>query len=123
MAILDPTIDVTCIDAVGKKAAFVQQAAAELHLGNLHSEHARVEQLTATPFDLVTSRAFASLADFTRLTRQHLRRDGVWLAMKGKPPEDELAKLGGDIEVFHVEQLDVPGLNAERCIVWMRPKF
>jgi 16S rRNA (guanine527-N7)-methyltransferase len=120
VAALNPSIDVTCVDTVGKKAAFVQQAAGELRLGNLHAQHARVEQLKAAPFDVVTSRAFASLADFTRLTRQHLTADGVWMAMKGKRPADELAELPADIDVFHVEQLTVPGLDAERCIVWMR---
>jgi 16S rRNA (guanine527-N7)-methyltransferase len=71
---------------------------------------------------VITSRAFASLADFTRLTRQHLAGDGVWMAMKGKQPTEELAQLPNDLDVFHVEQLDIPGLNADRCLVWMRPK-
>lgn len=122
IAILDPQIDVTCVDTVGKKAAFVQQVAGELRLRNLHAQHARVEQMTAAPFDVVTSRAFASLVDFTRLTRQHLSARGVWMAMKGKSPTDELALLPETVDVFHVEQLAVPGLDAERCIVWMRPK-
>jgi 16S rRNA (guanine527-N7)-methyltransferase len=121
IAILNPATDVTCVDTVGKKAAFVQQTAGELRLRNLHAQHARVEQLKAAPFDVVTSRAFASLVDFTQLTRQHLVADGVWMAMKGKPSTDELAGLPADIAVFHVEQLAVPGLKAERCLVWMRP--
>jgi 16S rRNA (guanine527-N7)-methyltransferase len=78
--------------------------------------------MTTAPFDVVTSRAFASLVDFTRLTRQHLSAQGVWMAMKGKPPTDELASLPETVDVFHVEQLAVPGLDAERCIVWMRSK-
>lgn len=123
IAILNPQVDVTCVDTVGKKAAFIQQVAGELRLRNLRAQHARVEQMSATPpFNIVTSRAFASLVDFTTLTRQHLRVDGVWMAMKGKSPADEIALLPGTIDVFHVEQLVVPDLNAERCIVWMRPK-
>jgi len=122
IAVLNPAIDVTCVDTVGKKAAFVRQVAAELRLRNLHAAHARVEQLNAVPFDVVTSRAFASLADFARLTRSHIGVDGLWMAMKGKYPVDELAALPVGIEVFHVEQLVVPGLDAERCLVWMRPK-
>ena len=122
IAILDPQIDVTCVDTVGKKAAFVQQVAGELRLRNLHAQHARVEQMRSAPFDVVTSRAFASLADFIRLTRQHLSANGVWMAMKGKLPDDELTLLPDTIEVFHVEQIAVPGLDAERCLVWMRPK-
>ena len=66
------------------------------------------------------ARAFASLADFVRLTRGQLADGGVWLAMKGKRPDDEMAALPDDVDVFHVEQLQVPGLNAERCLVWMR---
>jgi 16S rRNA (guanine527-N7)-methyltransferase len=120
IAILNPAIDVTCVDAVGKKAAFVRQATGELGLRNLHAQHVRVEQLKAQPFDVVTSRAFASLADFAQLTRRHLAPGGVWMAMKGKDPVDELAQLPADIDVFHVEQLDVPGLDAKRCLVWMR---
>lgn len=122
IAILAPQIDVTCVDSVGKKAAFVQQVAGELRLRNLHAQHARVEKMKAAPFEVVTSRAFASLADFTTLTRQHLGAAGVWMSMKGKLPADEVALLSATVDVFHVEQLDVPGLDAERCLVWMRPK-
>jgi 16S rRNA (guanine527-N7)-methyltransferase len=119
-AICCPQVDVTCVDAVGKKAAFIQQAAVALKLPNLHGVHARVETLTA-PFDVVSCRAFASLPDFTSWSRSALAPHGVWLAMKGKHPEEELAALPADVQVFHVEQLQVPGLDAERCIVWMRP--
>jgi 16S rRNA (guanine527-N7)-methyltransferase len=121
IATLCPSWQVVCVDTVGKKAAFIQQAAVELGLRNLRSEHARVEQLAVPSFDVVTSRAFASLADFVRLTRRHVAEQGVWMAMKGKQPDDEIAALGHEVEVFHVEQLQVPDLTADRCIVWMRP--
>lgn len=120
IAALNPHIEVTCVDTVGKKAAFVQQAAGELRLTNLHAAHARVEQLRAAPFGVITSRAFASLADFVALSRERLAPGGVWLAMKGRTPTAEIDALPADIDVFHVEQLQVPGLAAERCIVWMR---
>jgi 16S rRNA (guanine527-N7)-methyltransferase len=122
LAAMCPTSKVICVDTVGKKAAFVRQAAMELGLPNLEGEHARVEKLRAPAFDLVTSRAFASLADFVSLTRQHVAAGGAWMAMKGKPPEAEMSALPPDIEMFHVEHLDVPGLAAERCLVWMRPR-
>jgi 16S rRNA (guanine527-N7)-methyltransferase len=115
-----PQLDVSCVDTVGKKAAFVQQAANELTLKNLRGVHARVEEMQAAPFDVITSRAFASLLDFVQLTRMHLKNDAVWMALKGKHPDDEIAALPADIDVFHVEPLAVPGLDAERCIVWMR---
>ena len=121
-AALRESLQVTCVDTVGKKAAFVRQAALELGLPNLNATHARVEQLVAPPFDVVACRAFASLPDFVTLTRRHLGPASVWLAMKGKRPDDEIAGLPADIEVFHVEPISVPGLAAERCLVWMRPR-
>lgn len=120
IAIACPEVDVSCVDTVAKKALFVQQVAAALRLPNLHGVHARVENLTQT-FDVVTSRAFASLLDFTAWSRQALAEQGVWLAMKGKHPVDELAALPASTEVFHVEPLTVPGLAAERCLLWLRP--
>ena len=119
-AICCPEIDVSCVDTVAKKAAFVQQAAAALQLPNLHGIHARVETL-AGPFDVVSCRAFASLADFTTWSREALAPAGVWLAMKGRHPQGEIDALPAGVQVFHVEPLAVPGLQAERCIVWMRP--
>ncbi len=120
LAALLPGADVTCVDTVGKKASFIRQAAAELKLPNLSAAHARVEDLRLKPFDVITSRAFASLADFTRLTKHLVSTDGVWMAMKGKMPVDEIAALPSEWGVFHVEQLTVPGLNAERCLLWIR---
>ena len=122
IAVMSPEHQVVCVDTVGKKAAFVRQVAAELRLQNLHGEHARVENLRLPQFNVITSRAFASLVDFVNLSRRHLAPGGVWMAMKGKRPDPEIAALPADIDVFHVEQLDVPGLAAERCLVWMRPR-
>lgn len=122
VAIALPQAQVTCVDTVAKKASFIRQVAVELDLKNLRAEHARVEALPPQQADVVTSRAFASLADFVALTRQHLRAGGVWMAMKGKIPEAEAAELPEDVAVFHVEPLTVPGLDAERCLVWMRPR-
>ena len=119
IAICSPAIAVTCVDAVAKKATFIKQVALELKLPNLNGLHARVEN-TADQFDVVCSRAFASLNDFTQWSTKALGPEGVWMAMKGKYPAGELMALPAEIDVFHVEQLQVPGLNAERCIVWMR---
>jgi 16S rRNA (guanine527-N7)-methyltransferase len=119
IAICCPHITVHCVDTVAKKAAFIQQVAVSLKLPNLRGIHARVESLTE-PYDVVSSRAFASLVDFTAWSRSALAEQGVWMGMKGKHPADEMAALPGDVQVFHVEQLVVPGLDAERCIVWVR---
>jgi 16S rRNA (guanine527-N7)-methyltransferase len=119
IAITCPEISVTCVDTVAKKAAFIQQVAATLKLPNLKGLHARVESLTQ-PYDVVCSRAFASLIDFITWSKSALASHGVWMAMKGKHPDQELAVLPESVKVFHVEQLQVPGLDAERCIIWMR---
>jgi 16S rRNA (guanine527-N7)-methyltransferase len=122
MAIACPGYAVTCVDAVSKKATFIQQVAISLGLAQLKGVHARIEQMQVAPFDVVVSRAFASLADFINLTRFHVKQPGgVWLAMKGKMPEDELASLPPKTEMFHVEHLHVPTLDAERCLIWLRP--
>lgn len=122
IATLLPAWQVTCVDAVGKKMAFVRQVAGTLPLPNLQAEHLRIEALKRPAFDVITARAFASLPDLVHLTQDHLARDGVWMAMKGRAPEEEIAGLPSDIDVFHVEQLTVPGLDAQRCLVWMRVK-
>ncbi|MEQ1660992.1 MAG: 16S rRNA (guanine(527)-N(7))-methyltransferase RsmG [Hylemonella sp.] len=119
IAICCPDIAVSCVDTVAKKATFIQQAALTLKLPNLKGLHARVENLD-DHYDVVCSRAFASLVDFTSWSRSALAPAGVWMAMKGKDPVEELAALPAGVQVFHVEQLLVPGLNAERCIVWMK---
>ena len=120
LAICRPELDVGCVDTVGKKAAFIQQVAATLKLPNLRGIHARVETLTG-PFDVICCRAFASLPDFVNWSRNALAGQGVWMAMKGKHPQAEIDGLPADVSVFHVEPLTVPGLDVERCMVWMKP--
>ena len=122
LSTLLPEWAVTCVDTVGKKAAFVRQVAGSLNLPQLQAAHARVEQLRLPPFDVITSRAFATLTLFVSLTRAHLKPGGVWMAMKGRVPDAEIAELPDDVEVFHVEPLQVPTLDAQRCLVWMRLK-
>ena len=126
IAICCPEVSVDCVDTVAKKAAFINQVVGALKLPNLHSIHARVENLT-DKYDVISSRAFASLPDFTAWSAGALKADGVWLAMKGQHPQMEIEALNSNgtvvkqnIKVFHVEQLTVPGLDAQRCIVWMR---
>lgn len=119
VAICCPELVVDCVDAVGKKAAFVQQVALALSLPNLRGLHVRAESLT-DKYAVISSRAFASLSDFVAVSEAALAADGIWMAMKGKQPVDEMAALPTHVQVFHVEQLTVPLLGAERCIVWMR---
>ena len=119
LAICMPELKVTCVDTVAKKAAFVQQVAASLKLPNLRGIHARVESLSG-PFDVICCRAFASLPDFVNWSRGALAGQGVWMAMKAKHPQTEIDGLPADVQVFHVEPLAVPGLDVERCMVWIR---
>lgn len=119
IAICCPQVRVDCVDTVAKKAAFIQQVAATLKLANLRGLHDRVEHLAGS-YDIAACRAFASLPDFIAWTSGVVAGEGVWLAMKGKRTDEEITALPAEVQVFHVEQLQVPGLDAERCIVWMR---
>jgi len=119
LAICFPTLAVTCVDTVGKKAAFIKHVALALGLPNLTGLHARVETITQ-PFDVICARAFASLSDFTVWSQAALAPGGAWMALKGKHPAEELSILPPDVAVFHVEPLAVPGLAAERCIIWLQ---
>jgi 16S rRNA (guanine527-N7)-methyltransferase len=119
IALCCPEIQVDCVDTVAKKAAFVQQVAVAIRLPNLRGLHDRVEKL-AGPYDVIASRAFASLSDFVAWSSGALAEQGVWMAMKGRHPADEIAGLSPQFRMFHVEQLRVPGLDAERCLVWIR---
>ena len=121
LAICEPGWQVCCVDTVAKKASFIRQVGAELRLRGLSASHQRVEDMGEARFDLLTSRAFASLADFCALTRLRLAEGGVWVAMKARRSAEERAALPSEVELWREESLTVPGLAAERCLVWMRP--
>lgn len=118
IAICCPEVTVDCVDTVAKKAAFVQQVAGTLQLANLRGLHGRVEKLLG-PYDVIASRAFASLPDFVSWSVGALAPRGVWMAMKGKSPDEEIAALPSGVRMFHVEPLMIPGLAAERCLIWL----
>jgi 16S rRNA (guanine527-N7)-methyltransferase len=120
LAIVRPGWQVISIEAVDKKAAFQRQVAAELALANVNVEGGRVESVVLDGgADSIVSRAFSNLADFVNLTRHLLKPGGRWVAMKGKKPEEEVARLPEDVEVMGIVPLNVPGLSAERCVVLM----
>ena len=123
LAIARPNWQVTVVDKVQKKAAFLTQARLELSLSNLACVHARVEDLTAPPFDLIVSRAFSSLEDFVRVSAHLLGPGGWWAAMKGVYPNAELADLARampDVRVIDVVKLHVPRLDAERHLILLQ---
>jgi 16S rRNA (guanine527-N7)-methyltransferase len=124
LAIMLPSVQVTCVDAVEKKSMFVRQMASVLALPNLTAQHARIETLEPLQSVIVTSRAFASLEDFAQLAGRHVREGGVLLAMKGRPPTEEINALQTltSWTAHTVQPLIVPELESQRCLVWMRRK-
>jgi 16S rRNA (guanine527-N7)-methyltransferase len=118
LAIMRPQWQLVLVDAVQKKCAFVQQVAATLQLRNVEVAHGRIEQLNLPGFDCITSRAVGELAELVRISEHVLLAGGSWAAMKGGVPEAEIQGLPPDI-AHDIEILDVPGLQAQRCVVWM----
>ena len=120
IAAMEPDLEIVCVDSVGKKAAFITEAASRLGLRNATGLHRRVESIGASKFDVITSRAFSALDAFFGATRPLLAEQGTWLAMKAKRPDTELALITG--VTFHVEPVVVPRLDGERCLVWAMPE-
>jgi len=122
LAIARPELQVTLIDSIAKKTAFLLQAKAELGLKNLNVVTGRVEDfLSETGFDIVTSRAFSDLREFVNLTRHLLKPGGRWLAMKGLYPNEEIAQLPADVKVSADHALVVLGLEASRHLIVLEP--
>ena len=124
IATMMPKVIVTCVDTVEKKMAFVRQVSGVLALTNVKAIHQRVELMQDEKFDVVTSRAFATLQDFATLAGERVEKNGILLAMKGKIPHDEIETLEEKTEwrVDGIEALKVPQLSAQRCLVWMKQK-
>ena len=123
LAVARPDWRVTLVDKVQKKIAFLTQARVELGLANVECLHARAEELKLAPFDLVVSRAFASLEEFVRVSTQLLAPGGWWAAMKGAVPVAEIAQLAKafpEVRVVDIVKLDVPRLGAERHLILLQ---
>ena len=120
LAVMRPDLSVSAVDTVKKKAVFLRQAGVMCRLRNFTVYNDRVEKLSVPPFDVITSRAFASLKDMTSWTEHLLAENGVWLAMKGKLTKDEMAGL--DRQKYEVSPvpLSVPGAEVERHLVVIR---
>ncbi len=119
LAICNPGHPVRLLDSNGKKARFLREAVRQLGLQHVSVEQQRVEQATGQ-YDCITARAFASLPDMLRWGGHLLAREGRWLAMKGRYPEEELDALPAEFEAEHVHALKVPGLDAQRHLVVLR---
>jgi 16S rRNA (guanine527-N7)-methyltransferase len=121
-AIAKSSSAVTVLDSNHKKAAFLRQAVGELQLKNVSVVAERVEQWqTKERFAVIVSRALSDLAEFVALARPLLAADGLFVAMKGVHPYEEIERLPADIHVQRVVKLTVPGLDAERHLVLLRP--
>ncbi len=122
LAIARPDLQVTLIDSIAKKTAFLLQAKAELGLVNLAVATGRVEDFRPqSGFDDITSRAFSDLREFVSLTRHLLKPGGRWLAMKGLYPNEEVAQLPPGVKVSADHALAVPGLDASRHMIVLEP--
>ncbi len=116
-AIFCPHLDFTAVDAVQKKIAFVTQVCSRLKLSNVHPKHIRLESGDfADKFDVITSRAFASLKNFTEITEHLIKKEGTWLALKAKLEETEISEVKRAV-IKEVISLKVPNLNETRNLV------
>lgn len=122
LAIMFPNKSFTLLDSNGKKTRFLFQVKTALNLQNVTIVNDRVEAYQpAQPFDMIVSRAFASLADMVHWC-QHLRSEsGCFLAMKGQYPHEEIADIANDFKVTESLELMVPGVEGERHILRLLP--
>jgi 16S rRNA (guanine527-N7)-methyltransferase len=121
LAIARPQMKVSLIDTVHKKTAFLKQVKAELELANVTVYTAKVQELAVEQkFDVITSRAFADLSDFVNWSGQLLAEGGKFIALKGTAPPEEQERLPEDWKVSELRPLQVPGLQAERHLVFIQ---
>ncbi len=121
LAIARPDMKVSMIDTVHKKTAFLTQVKVELGLANVTVYTKKVQDLTVkTPFDVITSRAFADLTDFIEWSNHLLAEGGRFIALKGTAPQEERERVPGDWKVQDLQALRVPGLDAERHLVFVQ---
>lgn len=115
LALVFPEKRFVLLDANSKKTRFLVQVKAQLGLENVEVVHSRVEAYHSDhPFDCIITRAFASVADILIGSRHLLTPEGVFLAMKGAVPEEELAALPQGFRLIEVIPLEVPGLEQEQ---------
>lgn len=121
LALVQPDRHWLLVDSNGKKTRFLLQLAHEMKVPNVQVQHARAEAVN-TVVDVVWSRAFASLSDMVQMTQHLLPEGGLWMAMKGRRPEEEIAALPEQAQVQAITALQVPGLQEERHLVQMMYK-
>lgn len=121
LAIMLPDIEFTLLDSLGKRVRFMKQCAFELGLTNVTPVHSRVEEHEpAQPYDIVLSRAFASLKDMLHWCQHLVDSSGVFFALKGQFPQSEIDEVSDHFQIGSVEALSVPDLTGERHLVTIR---
>jgi 16S rRNA (guanine527-N7)-methyltransferase len=118
LAITNPQRQFTLIDATAKKVRFVAHAARTLGLNNVQAVQARAEAMhPEQPFDTILARAVGSLAELAQLAQPLAHPGTRLLAYKGRRPEAELAAIPAGWQLVGVRAVQIPGLDAERCLV------
>ena len=121
LAISRPGMKVSMIDTVHKKTAFLTQVKAELGLANVTVYTMKVQDLQPPQkFDVITSRAFADLSDFVNWSGHVLAEGGQFIALKGTAPPEEQERLPAEWKVTELRPITVPGLQAERHLVFIQ---
>lgn len=118
IAIMRPDWQVTALDSNGKKIRFIRQMVGELGLNNVNPVASRIEDFEGE-FDIITSRAFASLEDFVNLAKPYLKADGMLYAMKGKAPTDDDVAVLSQWQI-NTKLIHVPQMSDERCVVYLK---
>jgi 16S rRNA (guanine527-N7)-methyltransferase len=122
LAIQYPQKSFTLLDSAGKKTRFLFQVKQNLGLNNVTVVNSRVEQYRPEQgFDGVISRAFASLQDMVKSCSHLLNESGRFWAMKGQVPVAELKEIQQQYTLEHCHSLQIPGVDAQRCLLVIRP--
>ncbi|MBD1576404.1 MULTISPECIES: 16S rRNA (guanine(527)-N(7))-methyltransferase RsmG [Vibrio] len=124
LAILNPESDFTLLDSLGKRIRFIKQVVHELAITNVTPVQSRVEEFDPEQgFDGVISRAFASITDMVEWCHHLPKQDsGIFLALKGQLPEDEIDQLPAQFAVIEVKVLQVPELEGDRHLVLLEKR-
>ena len=118
LAILNPENHFILVDSNGKKTRFLFQAKTELGLANIDVENCRIEHYQSPQqIDMVMCRAFSALGDAVSKSQHLLEKEGKFLAMKGRYPEDEIAALPNCFEISKTTKLQIPGNDSERHLI------
>lgn len=121
LAIVDPSIQLTSVDASQKRIGFQKQVVRELDLENVLPLHSRIEDFNDQKFNAITGRAFSSIHQIVTSSQDLLSDKGCWLLMKGAVPQEEMDQFQRDLEFQDfatlVIPLEVPDLDAERHLI------